>query len=279
MDRKELDLNLSREEVSMDDISQRLVHNKVCNVTVKRNKNKLENALAVIQELVKAGRLHAEGEIETIRTPERLKEYMDHCTQSGEYVLDVETTGLDIYNDILVGICLYTPGETSAYVPFNHTDLQNIRLEDLMSEGAMEMLSAIQNFDSEKYSSSFSTFLYAAISRHYNDLFTKAVSAKRNPGGFVRSYEQINSNSEYEDDEDSLGSSEFSVECEDYSMVEIRDLLSRLKLSDKERVVVNLLMAGNSKPDIARRLGVKTPSVHSYVKRIATKINLSGAYA
>lgn len=62
------------------------------------------------------------------------KQQMDHCTQSGEYVLDVETTGLDIYNDILVGICLYTPGETSAYVPFNHTDLQNIRLEDQMSE-------------------------------------------------------------------------------------------------------------------------------------------------
>ena len=29
---------------------------------------------------------------------------MDHCKQSGEYVLDVETTGLDIYNDILVGM-------------------------------------------------------------------------------------------------------------------------------------------------------------------------------
>ena len=157
-----------------------------------------------------------------------------------------------------------------------YLNIPGSEFEDLMSE---EMLSAIQNFDNEKYSSSFSTFLYAAISRHYNDLFTKAVSAKRNPGGFVRSYEQINSNSEYEEDEDSLGSSEFSVECEDYSMVEIRDLLSRLKLSDKERVVVNLLMAGNSKPDIARRLGVKTPSVHSYVKRIATKINLSGAYA
>ncbi len=125
---------MEREEVSMDDISSRLSHNKVCNVTVKRNKNKLENALAVIQELVKSGRLHAEGEVETIRTPERLKEYMDHCKQSGEYVLDVETTGLDIYNDILVGICLYTPGETSAYVPFNHTDLQNVRVADQMSE-------------------------------------------------------------------------------------------------------------------------------------------------
>lgn len=134
MSRKELELNMEREEVSMDDISSRLSHNKVCNVTVKRNKNKLENALAVIQELVKSGRLHAEGEVETIRTPERLKEYMDHCKQSGEYVLDVETTGLDIYNDILVGICLYTPGETSAYVPFNHTDLQNVRVADQMSE-------------------------------------------------------------------------------------------------------------------------------------------------
>ena len=134
MDRKGLEINMSRDEGGMDDISKRLVHNKVCNVTVKRNKNKLENALAVIQELVKSGRLHAEGEVETIRTPERLKEYMDHCKQSGEYVLDVETTGLDIYNDILVGICLYTPGETSAYVPFNHTDLQNVRVADQMSE-------------------------------------------------------------------------------------------------------------------------------------------------
>lgn len=147
MDRKGLEINMSREEVGMDDISKRLVHNKVCNVTVKRNKNKLENALVVIQELVKSGRLHAEGEVETIRTPERLKEYMDHCKQSGEYVLDVETTGLDIYNDILVGICLYTPGETSAYVPFNHTDLQNVRVADQMSEEQVRdiMLSYLQD--------------------------------------------------------------------------------------------------------------------------------------
>lgn len=149
MDRKGLEINMSREEVGMDDISKRLVHNKVCNVTVKRNKNKLENALAVIQELVKSGRLHAEGEVETIRTPERLKEYMDHCKQSGEYVLDVETTGLDIYNDILVGICLYTPGETSAYVPFNHTDLQNVRVADQMSEEQVRdiMLPCLQDQD------------------------------------------------------------------------------------------------------------------------------------
>ena len=170
---------------------------------------------------------------------------------------------------------LYKAGESDAFEALlknteglratlaqRYLNIPGSEFEDLMSEGAIEMLSAIQNFDSKNYSSSFSTFLYSAISRHYNDMFTAAVCEKRNPGCFVQSYEQVN-----------------SIECEDYSMVEIRDLLSRLKLSDKERVVVNLLMAGNSKPDIARRLGVKTPSVHSYVKRIATKINLSGAYA
>lgn len=56
-----------------------------------------------------------------------------------------------------------------------YLNIPGSEFEDLMSEGAMEMLSAIQNFDSEKYSSSFSTFLYAAISRHYNDLFTKCL--------------------------------------------------------------------------------------------------------
>ena len=159
---------------------------------------------------------------------------------------------------------LYKAGESDAFEALlknteglratlaqRYLNIPGSEFEDLMSEGAIEMLSAIQNFDSKNYSSSFSTFLYSAISRHYNDMFTAAVCEKRNPGCFVQSYEQVNSNSEYEEDGDSLGSSEFSVECEDYSMVEIRDLLSRLKLSDKERVVVNLLMAGNSKPDIA----------------------------
>lgn len=46
----------------------------------------------------------------------------------------METTGLDVYNDILVGICLYNPDLPSFYVPFNHTDLQNKRVEGQMTE-------------------------------------------------------------------------------------------------------------------------------------------------
>lgn len=72
---------------------------------------------------------------EEIRTPERLKEVMEtYLTGVSEYVLDVETTGLDVYNDILVGICLYNPDLPSFYVPFNHTDLQNKRVEGQMTE-------------------------------------------------------------------------------------------------------------------------------------------------
>ena len=133
--RDAINLNMEREGVSMEDISSRLAHKKVCNISVKRNQNTLTKALDVINELVKSGRIKAEGEYEVIRTPERLREVMDtYVNGLGEYVLDVETTGLDVYNDILVGICLYNPELPSFYVPFNHTDLQNKRVEGQMTE-------------------------------------------------------------------------------------------------------------------------------------------------
>lgn len=134
MDR-DIKMDMSRSEATADDISARLAHKKVCNVTVKRNLNTLQKGLEVINELVKSGRLHAEGEYEVIRTPERLQEVMEtYVNGIGEYVLDVETTGLDVYNDILVGICLYNPDLPSFYVPFNHTDLNNKRVEGQMTE-------------------------------------------------------------------------------------------------------------------------------------------------
>ena len=132
---REIKVDMSRESVDLEDLSSRLAHKKVCNINLKRNQNTLLKGLEVINELVKSGRLHAEGEYEIIRTPERLKEVMEtYLTGVSEYVLDVETTGLDVYNDILVGICLYNPDLPSFYVPFNHTDLQNKRVEGQMTE-------------------------------------------------------------------------------------------------------------------------------------------------
>ena len=88
MARESIKMDMSREAVGLDDISSRLAHKKVCNITVKRNQNTLIKGLEVISELVKSGRLKAEGEYEIIRTPERLKEFMDtYVAGYGEYGL------------------------------------------------------------------------------------------------------------------------------------------------------------------------------------------------
>ena len=151
-------------------------------------------------------------------------------------------------------------------------------VEDLVSEGNIVLWDAAQTWDEER-GASFTTYLYSCLCRNYNTLYKIALSQKRNPKGFVESFEQMNSNSEFEEEGDTLGNREFSVECEDYSMVEIRMLLDELDLSDREKTVVSLLVSGNSKPEIARYLGVKTPSVHSYVKRVGKKLIASGLCA
>ena len=74
---REIKVDMSRESVDLEDLSSRLAHKKVCNINLKRNQNTLLKGLEVINELVKSGRLHAEGEYEIIRTPERLKEVME----------------------------------------------------------------------------------------------------------------------------------------------------------------------------------------------------------
>lgn len=67
---------------------------------------------------------HLEGEGILIQDREILRMYVDACIRNDEYVLDVETTGLDTLGDIIVGVCLYTPKEIPAYIPMFHTDLE-----------------------------------------------------------------------------------------------------------------------------------------------------------
>lgn len=151
-------------------------------------------------------------------------------------------------------------------------------MEDLISEGNLILWDAVQTFDDTR-DCRFITYLCGCLKRNYNTLFSMCNCKKRNPGCFVQSYEQLNSNSKHEEEGNSAGYSEFSVECEDYSMIEMKMLLDRLDLSENERVVVNLLLMEKSKPDIARELGVKTPSVHTYVKRIGKKLIAAGLCA
>ena len=56
-----------------------------------------------------------------IRDPDQLYEYLKEMKQVGEGALDTETTGLNPLLVDLVGMCLYCPGQKSAYIPVGHT--------------------------------------------------------------------------------------------------------------------------------------------------------------
>lgn len=69
--------------------------------------------------------IHSEEKGILINTQVTLEQYINQCIADGEYVLDIETTGLDPFNDLIVGVCLYSPSQEPAYIPMLHTDIDN----------------------------------------------------------------------------------------------------------------------------------------------------------
>ena len=91
----------------------------------------------------------------------------------------------------------------------------------------------------------------------------------------------MDNRAEYEDEEkgsmrENVGNIFFSVECEEYGMAEIKMVIDAIPLSEQERLVINFLIEGKSKSEIAHIMNVKIPSVHSYCKRIGNKFKQYG---
>lgn len=55
-----------------------------------------------------------------IQDEQSLIDYIDACISDGGVALDTETTGVDVINDDIVGISLYTTSMKPAYIPLNH---------------------------------------------------------------------------------------------------------------------------------------------------------------
>ena len=92
--------------------------------------NSLINKIQNIQQLVQQRLGHYAEELQLIQTQEDLKTYIDKAIENGVIAIDTETTGLDPITDHIVGVCLYTPGLKSAYVPMYHISyITNLRLE------------------------------------------------------------------------------------------------------------------------------------------------------
>ena len=88
--------------------------------TVKRSGGGLADVIAQIKALVLSKLGKYEDETLLIQDEDTLHDYISKAIQVGEIAIDTETTGLDPLLDKCVGVCLYTEGEKTAYVPMNH---------------------------------------------------------------------------------------------------------------------------------------------------------------
>ena len=108
---KEQDLQLAKKAQSSK---------KQAVTTVKRGGGGLADRIAQIKALVLSKLGMYADETLIIRDAQTLHDYISKAVNVGEIAIDTETTGLDPLIDKCVGVCLYTEGEKTAYVPINH---------------------------------------------------------------------------------------------------------------------------------------------------------------
>ena len=73
-------------------------------------------------------------DFELVTSQTRLQQYLNKIKDNGVVAIDTETTGLDVINDKLVGISLYTKGENPIYIPMAHDYFDNNVSYDMMRQ-------------------------------------------------------------------------------------------------------------------------------------------------
>ena len=152
------------------------------------------------------------------------------------------------------------------------SSIPNAELEDLISESYIPMLRAIKDFDSSR-GCTFSTLLKQYVRQHLDRLYTAETRKKRYTGVSPVSYESLVEVNR--DGGEELGSS-FTVECEDIRRAEFIELLNSLNLNEREQVVVNVLMAGGTKGEVAEALHCTPATATYYFKNLRKKFVLAG---
>ena len=71
-------------------------------------------------------------------TKDKLLEYCNKAREDGIVAVDCETTGIDSMLDDLVGVCLYSPSQSPAYIPVGH--INAVTFEKEVGQVSMEDL-------------------------------------------------------------------------------------------------------------------------------------------
>lgn len=112
----------------------RTVSSTVSNKKAALKLNKEEQLSCITSEVNRILGVYKESTI-TIKSIEEFKHYIDKCIENKIVAVDTETNNsLDPVNCKIMGLCLYTPGQKSAYVPVNHVDKDGNRLDWQVTE-------------------------------------------------------------------------------------------------------------------------------------------------
>lgn len=96
---------------------------KTAEQSIKSKSVSLEDKISIITENVNKILGGYASNTVVIKSKKELSDYIDKSVQNGEIAIDTETNNsLDPLTCQIMGLCIYTPGEKSAYVPVNHVD-------------------------------------------------------------------------------------------------------------------------------------------------------------
>ena len=116
------------------------VKSKKAVTTAKRGGNSLLVNIKRIIEFVDEHLGQYKDETLIIRDEQTLHDYIGACLNNQSVAIDTETTGLNPLTDTVVGVCLYTEGEKTAYIPLEH--INYITLQKEPNQLSREVVSA-----------------------------------------------------------------------------------------------------------------------------------------
>ena len=111
-----------------------------------KNKSLLSNISNISKEVQE---IFKDSPAKCIHSPEELHKYIDLCIENKIAAIDTETTGLDRYQDKIVGVSLFTPNYYPIYIPIKHIHV----LSEELYEGQLtyeEVKEELQRFVDNK---------------------------------------------------------------------------------------------------------------------------------
>ena len=111
------------------------IKNKTTDQIVKSKTTPLSDKLNIINAEAQRVLGRYKDRQQVIKTRKDLHDYITAAVEQGIIAIDTETNNsLDPYTCKLMGLCIYTPKQKQAYVPVNHTDTNDNRLEWQVTE-------------------------------------------------------------------------------------------------------------------------------------------------